>query len=413
VKKQLFWILFKYGLGFGILAIVVWSYWDYPGPKPNPTVTAATTIGLAASPHGTGSLAAPAAQITGEHQQRLGLVNVIGKPIHYVPLILAFIICTSSMLLTFFRWYLLVRAQDLPFTLSGALRLGLIGYFFNFVLPGSVGGDIIKATFIAREQSRRTVAVATVLLDRAIGLVGLVWLVAILGGFFWVGGYLEEIVINATAVTLLKSIVTVAIVLSAGSLGFWILLGLLPDRRADRFAGRLTGIPKVGHSLAEFWRAVWIYRKRGRVVGAALLLALIGHVGNVVMFYLASLTLSRPDEVPTLGAHYLLVPVGMAVASIPLLPGGLGVAEVAYGNLYVGVGSTFDRGVLMSLVWRVITWSLGFVGYLVYLRMKPSLPPVIPDTRREVDLGTVPAPGVNGDTGGDQVAITQRNCNSP
>ena len=59
------------------------------------------------------------------------------------------------------------------------MRIGLIGFFYNSVLPGSVGGDIIKAAAIAREQSRRTIAVATVIMDRVIALWGLVWFVAV------------------------------------------------------------------------------------------------------------------------------------------------------------------------------------------------------------------------------------------
>src|SRR5262249_13871104 len=154
-----------------------------------------------------------------------------------------------------FRWYFLVRAQDLPFTLPDALRLGFIGFFFNTFMPGSVGGDVIKAAFVAREQSRRTVAVATVIMDRAIALWALVWFVALLGSVFWFGGFLEgsgqepsKLIIHTAA-----GIVVVSFVL-------WMLLGLLPDHRAERFAGRLAGLPRVGHAAAEFWRAVWMYR---------------------------------------------------------------------------------------------------------------------------------------------------------
>src|SRR6202023_4279934 len=99
-------------------------------------------------------------------------------------LILAGLVALTSVLVTFVRWYILVRAQDLPFTLPSALRLGMIGYYLSTFLPGAVGGDIIKAAFIAREQSRRTVAVTTVIVDRVIGLVGLIWLVALIGGLF-------------------------------------------------------------------------------------------------------------------------------------------------------------------------------------------------------------------------------------
>jgi uncharacterized protein (TIRG00374 family) len=341
VNKQIFWTLFKCGLGIGLLAYVIWSNWSYPAP--------------------------------GDPGKTLGLVNVLDAEVHVLPLVLALAVCSASVLLTFVRWYILVRAQGLPFTLPNALRLGLIGYYLSTFLPGSVGGDIIKATYIAREQSRRTVAVATVLIDRAIGLVGLVWLVALVGGTFWATGYLGQIVISAEAGETLEFIVATAVALAGASVAFWFLLGFLPQRRADKFAWRLTKIPKVGHSVAEFWRAVWMYRCRGRSVAAALGLAMIGHVGFVLTYYLAALTLSRAADVPSLAVHFLIVPVGMAIQAGFPAPGGVGGGEVGFGELYRRVGKAFDKGVLTSLVQRVITWTLAFSGYLVYLRMRPAL----------------------------------------
>jgi uncharacterized protein (TIRG00374 family) len=373
VKQRLFWALVKYGLGIGLLAFVIWQYWSYPAPKPNPASTAAGSVGVAAAPHGTGPLAAAGAQVAGDHRQTLGLVNVIGRPIHVLPLLLAGILCLLSVLLTFVRWYVLVRAQGLPFTLPNALRLGFIGSYLNTFLPGSVGGDIFKATFIAREQTRRTVAVATVLIDRGIGLVGLVWLAALVGSIFWTTGYLNQIVVSAAAADTLKFIVAVAVGLAAVSVAFWLLLGVLPQRRADKFAWRLTKIPKVGHSLAEFWRAVWMYRCRGRSVGLALAMAMVGHVGFILTFYFAALTLSRAAEIPSLGAHALLVPVGMSFEAGFPAPGGVGGGEVGFGELYQRVGFPFDRGVLGSLVRRMLLWTIGLAGYFVYLRMRPSL----------------------------------------
>ncbi len=87
-----------------------------------------------------------------------------------------FAVLLAATLLTFLRWYVLVRAQGLPFRLRDSLRLGFIGVFFNLLMPSAVGGDLVKAFLLAREQRRRTVAVATVLVDRLIGLVGLVLL---------------------------------------------------------------------------------------------------------------------------------------------------------------------------------------------------------------------------------------------
>jgi uncharacterized protein (TIRG00374 family) len=341
VTKQILSSAAKYGLGIALLAYVLWTNW--------PGLTRALEEPLR------------------EQGLPLTLANVLSL-IRVGPLTLAILFCLAGVLLTFVRWYLLVCAQGLPFTLSNAVRLGLIGYFLSTFLPGSIGGDLIKAAFIAREQSRRTVAVATVLIDRAIGLWGLVWLVALLGSAFWVHGALA----GATE-TILQSIVLSAVGIVGFSLLVWVLLGVLPIN-AERFAGRLQRrIPKIGSALAEFWRAAWMYRCQGRAVGVALLLALIGHSGFVLTFYCAAQTLQDVHQLPSLPEHFLIVPIGAAIQAGMPTPGGIGVGEGSFGALYQLIGYVAAQGVLACLVQRMITWALGLVGYLVYLRMRPAL----------------------------------------
>lgn len=337
MKKQTLINAGKYGLGIVLLAYVVWRNW-----RPAP---------------GSGGV---------------GLADALQRPFQITPFVFANLIFTVSLFLTFVRWYVLVRAQDLPFTMFNATRLGLVGFFLSTFLPGSVGGDIIKAAAIAREQSRRTVAVATVLVDRAMGLWGLVWLVAILGTGFWVFG--DPAIHDQRA---LQIIVLSAISIVAASLSVWFLLGVLPDWRAERFAGRLQRIPKLGHSIAELWRAIWMYRRRGGSMALALLLAVVGHVGFVLTFYFAARTFIEPSElsqIPSLTEHYLIVPIGMTVQAFAPTPGGAGLGELGFGGLYKMVGKPESDGVLASFVARVISLWLGMVGYLLYLWMKPALP---------------------------------------
>ncbi len=336
MSKRLLIGVLKYGIGISLLAFVIWRNWEPSGDPPR------------------GGL------------QPLWQAHVIeGQPINGGPLTLAAVIFSAAVLPTFVRWYGLIRAQGFSFSVADAVRLGLVGFFFNTFMPGSVGGDLIKATFIAREQKRRTVAVATVIIDRAIAVWALVGFVALSGGAFWSLGLLAG---RAERV-----IVLTAVGISAGSLIVWILLGFLPAWRAQRFAGRLERLPKIGGSAAEFWRAIWMYRCRPRSVGLAILLSLIGHVGFVLTFYFAARTLYEPDQIPSLTTHFLIVPIGMLIQAIPGAPGGGGIGEAGFGGLYDLVGYSPDAGVAGSLVQRVITWVLGFGGYLVYLRMRPAL----------------------------------------
>jgi uncharacterized protein (TIRG00374 family) len=86
-------------------------------------------------------------------------------------LVVAFLFQLLSALSCGTRWYLLVRAQNLTPSFRNIFELTMIGNFFNTFMPGSVGGDLIKAWYIAgQEPQRKTRAVFTVLVDRIIGL---------------------------------------------------------------------------------------------------------------------------------------------------------------------------------------------------------------------------------------------------
>ncbi len=277
-------------------------------------------------------------------------------------------LCTA---LTFVRWFWLVRAQDLPFTLRDAFRLGLVGYFFNTLLPGSVGGDLLKAAFLAREQRRRTVAISTILIDRGVGLWGLIALTAAVGGFLRLRGDP-----SVTEQGDLSRVVQAALTLMALTGALWLFLGILPERRAQRFRQRLLWIPKLGSVLAEFWLAVWLYRKRGHAVLGGLAMSILGHVLTVFAFFFAALSFQArdvPPQMPSLVDHFIIVPAGMAFQGFFPSPGGIGGGEFIFGLLYSRLGVPAPHGIWGSFGYRMNTWLLGFLGYLVYLTMKRDL----------------------------------------
>jgi hypothetical protein len=152
----------------------------------------------------------------------------------------------------------------------------------------------------------------------------------------------------------------------------WGVLLILPERRGEKFAWRLSRIPKLGGAASEFWRAVWMYRGRQKCIVIAMLLALVGHVGWVLMFYYAAQTFVAPTDLaqlPSLTEHFLIVPIGMTIQALFPTPGGIGGGEFGYGALYALVGKPRENGIVGSLVLRLINAGIGLIGYLVYLRM--------------------------------------------
>lgn len=357
--KSSFWLNgLKYAVGFGLLGAIIYGYW---GPTPGKLTYDEKALTLL-----TGGLAD--VQIK-QDKATPGIGDLLVRPMNFWPLLAASVIWAVALSITFVRWYILVRAQDLPFTVRNAFRLGLVSSFFNSILPGSVGGDIFKAVAIAREQSRRTVAVATIVVDRVLGLWALAWLVAVSGGLFW----LTDNPVLATNENL-KVIVRVTAFLVIVSGSVFILMGMVPEERSGKIAARLARLPKVGGSVAELWRAGVMYRMKLKSLGAAFCLTVVGHLGWVVIFYLC--VLSFPDlKAPAFSEHLLIVPVGMTAQAAFPMPGGVGGGEAAYGWLYTLVGVPATGGIIGCLLQRIIAWGIGMIGYMVYLRMKKEIPP--------------------------------------
>lgn len=219
---------------------------------------------------------------------------------------------------------------------------------------------------------KRTRAVATIIADRIIGLWALFAFVVILGGGMWLAG--NPLVQNNPSLFGIVRICGI-IVFSTGV--FWLLIGFLPDRRADHFTGVLRKVPKVGSAVSELWWAFWLYRKRPGAVAIATLMSFVGHVGWVLVFHLVVMTFyANPAQTGSFGEHLIIVPVGMTAQALFPTPGGIGGAEVVYGELYKMIGKEDSIGEISCFAQRMVFWGLALLGWVLYLRMKAELPSV-------------------------------------
>jgi uncharacterized membrane protein YbhN (UPF0104 family) len=329
VAKRTLWMLAKYLLAFAILGYVVYANWDPPNGR-----------GLAA----------------------VWQAHVVERqPINGNALVLALALIAASLLLTLYRWHVLIRAQDLPVPRSTAIRVGLLGYFFNTFLPGSCG-DVVKAAVVARSQEKRATAVATVIMDRILGLWSMIAFAALLGGFCMLIGVLDYSMASPSQIIVL----TAAGIVCVTVLG-WFAMGWILRAGSERVAARLARLPRIGHLAAELWQVVAMYRNRPGTVAAAIGMSWISDVGCVVALYCCGLTLwdGRPDNpLPTLIEHFLIWPIGSIIAAIPLFPGGAGINEAGFGGLYSLFGSAASNGIVAALVYRLVCWTVGLVGYL-------------------------------------------------
>jgi uncharacterized protein (TIRG00374 family) len=108
---------------------------------------------------------------------KLNLAQVARSLSHWPAMLTIAFFGYVQIAITTWRWKLLLEAQDIRLNFRRAWGLVMIGMLFNVVIPGAVGGDLIKGYYITRSTAgRKSHAATSILMDRVVGLIGLLFL---------------------------------------------------------------------------------------------------------------------------------------------------------------------------------------------------------------------------------------------
>jgi len=81
-------------------------------------------------------------------------------------------IFVAAQLIIVLRWWLLLRSQSALMNFWTLVKLHFLGLFYNNFMPGSVGGDLLRAWYVTKHTDKRFKAALSVFVDRVIGLLG-------------------------------------------------------------------------------------------------------------------------------------------------------------------------------------------------------------------------------------------------
>jgi uncharacterized protein (TIRG00374 family) len=280
------------------------------------------------------------------------LRDVFSHPLDLRLLGLALAIYVTGLVSTFFRWFFLVRVIDSRFTLRAAILLGFIGNVFNLVIPGAVGGDLIKAAYLARMHIKKTQAIASMVIDRIVGLLGLFILASIGGLIAWRADPPMEV---------RRLIVAAWIATGLGVLVLAVIFGQVITRIFPQLG---TGHSRLSLILTELKEMSTTYRRRLDVVSLCTLMAMGNHTLNVIAFYIIGGMLF-PSMTTTLAQHFLMVPLTLFTTAVPVPFGALGISELVAVQIFNLVGH--PGGDLAMMGFRVLMYVGGLIGACVYL----------------------------------------------
>jgi uncharacterized protein (TIRG00374 family) len=275
------------------------------------------------------------------------------------PLLVATIpIFLAAVVITIFRWHFLLRALGLTFSLGESLRAGFIGYLANLLPFGLVAGDSLKAVMlIHRNKQRKTEAVASVLVDRVLGLYALL-LLATGASMFLPEAQLARLLPadRATIVNLCWFLRLAAVV---GSIGLAIML--VPGVTQSRLWDLLEHTPLIGRMLHKLVGAMRAYRRRVDLLLAAVGVSLVIHLCYASAIVVVSRSIGiAPQHQPPIGAIYTIVPPSMMAGALPI-----GVYEVTITLLFRAVsppGAPQNMGLLIGLGYRLVQILIATIG---------------------------------------------------
>ena len=274
---------------------------------------------------------------------------------------MALVMYLAMVLVSAWRWDLLLEAQDirLPFrTLTSSF---LVAVFFNNFLPSNIGGDVIRIADTAPAAGSKTLATTVVLIDRGLGLLGLIFVAAMgasagLGpgaagpvgpGMLWAGFALGAIV--ATPALLMPRVFTRLLTPLRVLHPEWV------DARLNRLTAALSRFRETPSALAACFA--------GAVVVQALLVA----------FYLA---IAHSMRIPiTFSQLAVIVPISFIVQMLPVSMNGFGVREATFGFYFTRLGLPLESALLVSFVGAVLVMVFSLSGAVVYITRarKPRL----------------------------------------
>jgi uncharacterized membrane protein YbhN (UPF0104 family) len=228
---------------------------------------------------------------------------------------LSALLLVALLLVGALRFHVLLAGADVEQSWPRAARAYAMGTFTNTFLPTSVGGDAVRAWAIARPGVGFGPALAIVLLDRAMGLAGML-IVA------WGGLLLEHGSIPRSTALLLVWV-------TVGGLAIVVIAVVLARR-----------LPAIITSFA-------IRPERRRPLVIAIACSILMQTLYAMHFALAA---------RALGVH---IPVGLAavvvalvvlLTLVPISIGGVGVREGGYAVLLAPAGFAHTDAVVVSLV---------------------------------------------------------------
>ncbi len=305
-----------------------------------------------------------------------GVFSVI-SPFISISVVLVFVL---SQIILSFRWWIFMRTWDIHISYRMAAKLTFLGLYFSNFMPGSVGGDLVRAWYVAKHTHKRMASVVSVLVDRILALIGTL-IMAVTA--FWLAGSKEMFIRQDTSGFSAKILEYKMPILMIGLailiIGLLVVLSPLGRKKLKPLYEKL--LHHLRQAFQQTLEAGLVFLKKPLLVPGTMILTFI--LQSMVIFSLW--LLGREMKIPAnLEIYFVILPIMWVAGSIPISIAGIGVVEggMIYLLMQFG-GASYDAAAALALSQRVVWIIASLPGLGIYLSGK-HLPKSL-DSRFSID----------------------------
>jgi hypothetical protein len=268
----------------------------------------------------------------------------------------ALALVAACVLVSAWKWQLLLRARGLHAGLPALVRLYWIGIFCNNLMPSTFGGDAVRLA-LARHLGGVAAVGASIVVERASGFLVLVLLA------------LAALLLGPSLAELWGLGLAAASVAAAGGLSLALLVrrGRALARLAASAApgsGRLPG--RLLRKLDALVLALGEYGGDGRALLVTCAISVLFN-GLLVLSHYAVIRATDGGGGLALWQVALVAPLVTLVSALPVSINGIGLAEAAFVALYARVGLAPEAALAAAVLRRVVVLLASLVGAALWL----------------------------------------------
>lgn len=308
------------------------------------------------------------------HEHEVPL-EVVAKRLYHLPVLFvlfALLLDLGGQTLSAFRWARLAGMGGNAVSFSRAWTIYFSGMFFNTCLPTSIGGDVIRVVGLARDTGSKTTALASVFMDRNVGMAALLAL-----------GLVSALLAPSSVQITISSLSAAPLVVPLWLLFLLLVPGyifanmVLMSRRVYRFWDGLVfrRLPKKLHAkLEKLHFALQCYRQPLSAYAWTFVLSLVYQASEAALVWIMARGLGLELPFWVFGAMVLF----QAVAGLlPISINNIGVRESIFCAVLVGQASLLQAGMseetikasalALSMAYLGVVMCSGLAGGIVYL----------------------------------------------